>query len=134
MTMRRNEARELLMQLFFQMEARGEFTAEIRDLMFNEFADGSEQLPYMMLISDAFLAHREEIDALIEDASDKWHINRMAKVDLAVLRVAVCEMKFSDSDVPAEVSINEAVNLAKKYGDENSGKFVNGILGRVLRQ
>ena len=134
MTMRRNEARELLMQLFFQMEARGEFTAEIRDLMFKEFADGSEQLPYMTRISDAFLEHREEIDALIEDASDKWHINRMAKVDLAVLRVAVCEMKFSDSEIPVEVAINEAVNLAKKYGDDNSGKFVNGILGRVSKQ
>ncbi len=132
--MRRNEARELLMQLFFQMEARGEFTSEIRDLMFKEFADGSEQLPYMTQISDAFLAHREEIDALIENASDKWHINRMAKVDLAVLRVAVCEMKFSDSEIPVEVAINEAVNLAKKYGDENSGKFVNGILGRISKQ
>ncbi|MBR5756393.1 MAG: transcription antitermination factor NusB [Firmicutes bacterium] len=132
--MRRNEARELLMQLLFMMEARAEFTPEIRDLMFNEYAEGSEQLAYMKLVSDAFLAHKDEIDELIEAASDKWHINRMAKVDLAVLRLAVCEMKFSDSEIPVEVAINEAVNLAKKYGDDNSGKFVNGVLGKVSRQ
>jgi N utilization substance protein B len=132
--MRRNEARELLMQLFFEMDAQGEFTEEIKNRFFEEYAGGSEQKDYLEKAAAGFLANKDEIDSIIEGASEKWHINRMAKIDLAVLRLAVCEMKFAGiEDVPVSVAINEAVALSKKYGTADSPRFVNGILGKISR-
>ena len=70
-----------------------------------------------------------ELDALIDEKSTGWKTNRMAKVDLAIIRLAVYEIKFED-DIPTKVSINEAVELAKKYGADESGSFVNGVLAK----
>lgn len=70
-----------------------------------------------------------ELDALIDEKSTGWKTNRMAKVDLAIIRLAVYEIKFED-DIPTKVSINEAVELAKKYGADESGVFVNGVLAK----
>lgn len=71
-----------------------------------------------------------ELDALIDEKSTGWKTNRMAKVDLAIIRLAVYEIKFED-DIPTKVSINEAVELAKKYGADESGAFVNGVLAKL---
>lgn len=73
-----------------------------------------------------------EIDSKIEAHSDKWSIDRMGKVELAILRLAVYEILY-DETVPEKVAINEAVELAKKYGQDNAGSFVNGILSGVIR-
>ena len=73
-----------------------------------------------------------EIDSKIEAHSDKWSIDRMGKVELAILRLAVYELLY-DETVPEKVAINEAVELAKKYGQDNAGSFVNGILSGVIR-
>lgn len=73
----------------------------------------------------------DDIDSTISNASENWTISRMSKVDLAILRLAVYEMKYEDLDVP--IAINEAVELAKEYGADESGGFVNGILGRIAR-
>ena len=84
---------------------------------------------------DAYIYNNNTIDDLIEKYSKGWKIDRIARVDLAVLRVSVTEMLFLKAPaVPQAVSINEAVNLAKLYGSEDSGKFVNGILGRIARE
>ena len=73
-----------------------------------------------------------KIDVLIEAHSDKWTVQRMGKVELSILRLAVYELLF-DETVPEKVAINEAVELAKKYGQDNAGSFVNGILSGVIR-
>jgi len=73
-----------------------------------------------------------EIDRLIDEASDRWTLNRIAKIELALLRVAVYDMKFGE--VPIQVAVNEAVELAKKYGEDQSSKFVNGILGHIAKK
>jgi N utilization substance protein B len=73
---------------------------------------------------------QEEIDGLISTYADNWTIDRMPVVDRNILRMAVYEM-LAESDIPASVTINEAVELAKVYGTEDSGKFVNGLLGRI---
>lgn len=70
------------------------------------------------------------IDERIEESADHWHINRIGRVELAVLRVAVYEIVF-DEDVPAKVAINEAIELARKYGPEEAPAFINGVLARV---
>ena len=76
------------------------------------------------------LEHLEEIDQILNDYSRGWKTTRMSRVDLTALRLAVYEMKF-DEDVPVGVAINEAVELAKCFGSEESGAFVNGILGKI---
>ena len=78
---------------------------------------------------NAIIEHMAELDALIDEKSTGWKTNRMAKVDLAIIRLAVYEIKFED-DIPTKVSINEAVELAKKYGADESGAFVNGVLAK----
>ena len=75
---------------------------------------------------------QKSIDELIEAASDKWSIDRIAKIELAILRVAIYDMKFDE--IPIQVAINEAVELSKKYGEDQSSKFVNGVLGQIAKK
>ena len=74
----------------------------------------------------------EEIDALLNDIAKGWKTSRMGKADLNILRLAIYEIRY-DPDVPEKVAANEAVEIAKKYGAEESASFVNGLLGRVIR-
>ncbi|MCE2557610.1 MAG: transcription antitermination factor NusB [Acidobacteria bacterium] len=84
-------------------------------------------LDYARTLVEGSLAHRESIDRMVADQADNWRLERMPVVDRNVLRLAVYEMRFQ-SDVPAVVVIDEAIELAKKFGSEQSGRFVNGIL------
>ncbi len=74
----------------------------------------------------------QEIDAMISEASTGWSVDRMPKVDLSILRIAVYELAF-DKSAPQKVVINEAVRIATKYGGEDSPKFINGVLGNIAR-
>lgn len=77
--------------------------------------------------------HLEEIDGILNENSTGWKTKRMSKVDLNILRLAVYEMKY-DEDVPVKVAINEAVEISKSFGGEDSASFVNGILGKIARE
>lgn len=81
---------------------------------------------------EAVQEHLAEIDALLNASSKGWKTQRMAKVDLAILRLGVFELRFDD-DIPHGVAINEAVELAKKFGGQDSASFINGILGHIAR-
>jgi len=133
--MQRTKARELVMQLFFQMEAQQDFSQDQIDSYRDwQFSEVTGQLDYYNELTAAFIENREAIDAMIEKASNGWHVSRLARVDLAVLRLCVAEIAFlKKDDVPVNVSVNEAVKLAKKFGGDDSGKFVNGVLGTVAR-
>ena len=74
---------------------------------------------------------KEQLDALLDEKAEGWDVKRMGKIELTVLRLALYEMKF-DEDVPTSVAINEAVELAKKFGQDNSGSFVNAILAKLV--
>ena len=130
--MKRSQARELAMQLLFSMEARNDFSPECKDA-FLEFYPPENQKNYVDSVYGAFADHMEEVDAAIEANAEHWHKDRIAKVDLAVLRVAIAEMTFAEEPTPEGVAINEAVNIAKKFGSEESGRFVNGVLGNYSR-
>ena len=130
--MKRSQARELTMQMLFSMEARSDFSPECRDA-FLEFYPPENQKAYVNGVYTAFADHIGEVDSLIEANSEHWHKDRIAKVDLAVLRLAIAEMTFAEEPTPEGVAINEAVNLAKKFGSEESGRFVNGVLGKYSR-
>lgn len=130
--MRRTEARELFMQLLFQMDIQNEYNKEHKDKFIKEYMEGSSQLDYFNELFDLIIENLPIIDEMLEALSDNWKITRMAKVDLAILRLSVAEILYMDA-VPDSASINEAIDLAKKFGGEDSGKFINGILGKVVR-
>ena len=130
--MSRTEARELFMKLLFQMEAQNDYGADIKTKFFGENPAGKKQEGYLEKMYSLIEGRLAEADELIKAASENWKIGRIGKIDLAVMRTAILEMLFME-DIPESVSINEAVEIAKKYGTEDSGKFVNGVLGKVSK-
>ena len=135
--MNRTEARELLMQIAFQMEAQGDFSEEALSSFFelDPDTDISKQKKYINAVCGALRDNKKEIDGSIESYSKGWKLGRIAKVDLSVMRISLAESYYlpEDERTPVGASINEAVKIAKKYGSDNSGKFVNGILGEIAR-
>lgn len=121
-----------MMQVFFQMEACGDFDVNNREDYMNQ-QKIKEQKNYCQELYSLLCNKKEEIDALIEKYSKNWKLSRMPKTDVAVLRLSVCELAYL-SDIPQAVSINEAVELAKRYGTEDSAKYVNAILGKVAAE
>lgn len=124
-------ARETLMKVVFQMEARGTSDEELLTAVLEEAGTDKEQEKY---IKDNFRAISDNIgmiDAIIERHLVKWPITRIPKTDLAILRVAIGEVKYG-SKTPAAIAINEAVELAKAYCGEKSPAFINGLLGKAL--
>jgi N utilization substance protein B len=130
--MRRTEAREFFMQLLFQMEVQNDYSKEIKERFVNENLKESSQLEYFNKMFETTVDHLPAIDEKLEACSENWKISRMAKVDLAILRLSVAEIMYLD-DIPDSASINEAVDMAKKFGGDDSSKFINGILGKVVR-
>ena len=133
--MTRSELREHVFKMLFQIE-------------FNDEAEMPEHLKYyfesienasaknkddIQKKYEGVISHVEEIVRLLNDVSKGWKTARMNKVDLTILRLAVYEMKWDD-DVPEGVAINEAVELAKRFGGDSSSSFVNGVLGKVAKQ
>lgn len=88
---------------------------------------------YIKLVIEQLSENKDMINELINKYAKNWSVNRMPKVDLAILQLAICEILFIDS-IPGKVSVNEAVELAKMYCDEKSPKFLNGILGSVINE
>ena len=87
----------------------------------------------VLYLKDRFskiMEHIDEIDGIIEQVSSGWKLNRMGKIDLTILRLATFEVKF-DEDIPTGVAINEAVELAKKFGEDQSSSFINGVLAKI---
>ena len=129
--MTRTKSRELLMQLLFLMEVQKDFTQSARERFYrNQEIIGNE---FMDLLLNHYLQNNQEIDTILDQCADNWTIQRINKVDLAILRLATTELLFM-RDVPSAVIINEAVNMAKKYGIDDSGKFVNGVLGSIYKK
>ncbi|HEY7875906.1 MAG TPA: transcription antitermination factor NusB [Actinomycetota bacterium] len=93
-------------------------------------APGPDVLDYARSVVDGVQAHQADIDALVSRYADRWAIDRMPVVDLSIVRMALYELLFRD-DIPVAVGINEAVELAKSFSTDDSGRFVNGLLGRI---
>ena len=137
--MRRTEARENLMMLIFQMDAQQDRSEEAINAFKRNYMFESDQLGYFDTVLGRYLLNSTEIDDIIEKNSSGWHLSRMAKVDLAVSRLAVTELCFMDGAeesfrAPTGAAINEAVNLAKLYEDSATASFVNGILASFIRE
>ena len=130
--MTRTDAREVIMQAVFQMEIQNNKEKELFDQFLTSKKVSAEQEGYIRSSFEIITSHLDEIDELINKYSKNWKTNRMPKVDLAILRVAIGEILYIE-DTPSPVAINEAVKMAKKYSEEKSRKFINGVLGSVER-
>ena len=126
----RKLAREMAVEFLFQIEFQKDEIKEQVEAFLDSLGEQNFDKDYFFEIINGVINSLKEIDEEIEEKSKSWKFERIAKIDLAILRVAIYEIKHRP-DIPVKVSINEAVELAKKFGTEESGRFVNGLLGQV---
>jgi len=140
----RHLARTCVMQTIFEIEFNEEIRSSqkdhvvpepkvVLDKILDEFAPKLTEKDFAYDTLEAVLANQKEIFKIIEKFAPDWPISKIAKVDRAVLEIGVYEIVFND-DIPPVVAINEAVEIAKHYGDESSPKFINGVLSSVMDQ
>jgi N utilization substance protein B len=126
----RRQARELAMQALFYMDMRNNVSTEMLENFCANFIPPPKSQAFFLKLVNGVLEARAEIDALVEQFSKNWDISRMSSVDRNVMRIAVFELLCCE-DIPPKVSINEAVDVGKKFGTEESGAFINGIMDSI---
>jgi N utilization substance protein B len=128
----RRDAREWAMQVLYALEFSGHSLEQVTEQLHPQ--DAREPLlKFAHELADRTEQFREPLDQAIKEHADKWDLERIALLDRIILRMAICEI-LHFSDIPPRVSINEAIEIAKKYSTEKSDKFINGILDAVLHQ
>ncbi len=132
--MSRRSARDTAFRLFYEYSINGAFNPATMDVMRDCFDKGMNDNAWVFVrrMIEVFEANTAQVDELIQRNSNKWSITHMAKVELSILRLGVCELKFLDGEIPPSITINECVELAKRYATEKSASFVNGVLAAVL--
>lgn len=131
--MTRREIRENVFKMLFRIEFHNEEAFMEQLSMFNEELENLKEEDFLYIqnkCKDVF-EHLSEIDESINEAAKGWKTTRMNKVDLSLIRLAVYEIKFEE-DIPFKVSVNEVVELAKKYGTDDSASFINGVLAKFV--
>ena len=126
----RRQARELAMQALFYMDIQKNSSQEMLERFCENFRPSKKMRPFFLKLVNGVLRVKSDIDALIEQFSKNWKIGRMTCVDRNIIRIAVYEMLYCE-DIPLKVSINEAVDVGKKFGSEESGAFINGIVDSI---
>jgi N utilization substance protein B len=127
---RRRLGRELVLQALYEMDVGSHEPEAALERLFGEFNVKDELANFCRTLLEGVLSHRAEIDAMIEKTAPAWPTEQLAPVDRNILRIAIREF-LVDNLTPVGVAINEAVELAKKYGSDSSSKFINGVLGSV---
>jgi N utilization substance protein B len=123
----RRKAREIALQVLYSLNFVNIDTQDALDLFWGNFVAPKAAKEFAAFLVQGTCEHKEELDKLIAGCSDNWSLGRMSRVDINVLRLAVFEFLYCD-DIPPKVTLNEAVDLGKTFGSENSGSFINGIL------
>ena len=135
--MRRSEIREHVFRMIFETEFHDESELSDQEKYYLGAAlqtpadkKNKEEIKNRF---DLVMTKLPEIDAIIEGADSGWALSRMGKIDLAILRLATVEIRFDD-DIPEKVAVNEAIELAKRYGGDDSSSFINGVLARLMTE
>lgn len=126
----RRKGRELALQALYQIEITGDSSPGALRVFMSHFEGNAKSREFANRLVSGVLAHREEIDHAIEQSTDHWKLSRMAKVDLTILRMATFEILFCP-DIPANVSMDEAIEIGKRFGSGESATFINGVLDQV---
>ena len=130
--MNRARSREVVMEIMYQMEIHKTYEMDDMEKFLVHYEEVLD-LPYIHRLVELWLTNRDDVEGKITEHLKGWKLDRIAKIDLAILRLGITELIYAD-DIPRKVSINEAVNLAKKYVDEKSGKVVNGVLSHFAEE
>lgn len=134
----RHLSRSIVLQSLFEWDLNGVEKKDVPEVLernVSEFAPNKTDAPFMEKLLDGILQKQGELDLVIEKAAPDWPIDRISPVDRNILRLGLYELLFADRDeVPAKVAINEAIELAKQFGGDNSSRFVNGVLGAVYKE
>jgi N utilization substance protein B len=123
----RRKSREHAMQALFSLDMIRDESMESLETFYDNFSPSKQAIPFFRKIVEGVRQSKREIDATIERFSSNWKLHRMPHVDRNILRIAVFEMLYCE-DIPTKVSINEAIDIGKRYGTHESGPFINGIL------
>ena len=129
-----SKMREYAFELVFETEVQKEYNEELVELFLeNNEVEDKEAKKYIRKMLEGIKENEEQIKAkIVENLKSDWTIERISKINVAILKVAIYEMLFKE--VPYKVAINEAIELAKKYGDESSATFINGLLASVVKE
>ena len=134
----RHLSRSVAMQSLYEWDFRGRKQEELPTVVernIKEFASGLDDTAFIFQLIDGVMKHLPELDQIIEKAAPQWPLEQIAVVDRNVLRLGLFELLFGNrEEVPPKVAINESIELAKSFGGDSSGKFVNGVLGTVYRE
>jgi N utilization substance protein B len=134
----RHLSRSIVLQTLFEWDLNDIEKKEVLNVLernIAEFAPNKTDAPFIEKLLDGVLGKQPELDQIIEKAAPEWPIDRISPVDRNILRLGLYELLFADrKEVPAKVAINEAIELAKQFGGENSSRFVNGVLGAVYKE
>ena len=126
----RRKAREIALQVLYEIDVLNIDVNEAVRLFWNNFDAPEESRNFSTLLIEGTWDKRDQIDILISSCSENWSLARMSRVDRNILRMAVYELLHCP-DIPPKVTLNEAIDLGKLYGSENSGSFINGILDAI---
>ncbi len=127
---KRRKARELAVQVLFHLEFSAGDPGDVFDLICENFSSQESAWPFSKLLVLGVCDKKETLDDLIRNASRNWRLERMSRLDRCILRLAAYELLFME-DIPPKVSIDEGLEMGKKFGSENSGRFINGILDNI---
>ena len=130
---KRRRSRESALQVLYQWDMTQQDARKGLVHFKEHFSLKEESDPFLDLIVQGVLTHCQEIDRLIEQYSEHWRLGRMAPIDRTILRIAIFELLYCE-EIPPKVTLNEAVDLGKQFGSDESGSFINGILDRILNE
>ena len=128
----RRKGRELALQALYQIEITGDASAAAVDLFLSHFEGSAQAKEFARRLVSGVVSQRPDIDRLIEKCTENWKLMRIAKVDLLILRMAAYELIFCP-DIPLNVSLDEAIEMGKRFGTGDSGSFINGVLDQLAQ-
>jgi N utilization substance protein B len=131
--MGRRQAREMALKILYCQEEKGGAMEEIMDEIADRKKISAQDRAFSQKLAEKTLAHLPEIDRVIVKVLKNWQYERLSLIDKILLRIGTCEIMYF-SDIPFQVTINEAIEVGKKYGGDDSGKFINGILDAIATE
>ena len=134
----RHLSRSIVMQSLYEWDFYGQKPKDLEKIVernIREFGPGLEEADFIWKLVEGVTSHLDKLNKIIEKAAPEWPIDKITIVDRNVLRIGLYELLYEDQEeVPPKVAINEAIELAKSFGGESSGKFINGVLGTIFKE
>ena len=133
MALKRRIIREKVLQALYAYEISGESIDLIIDYVLSDLKEHKEEYSFAVSLIHKVIEKKKELDEMIHSKVEHWEFNRLAVIDKLILRIGICELLYFE-DIPPKVSINEAIEIARRFSTEKSDKFVNGVLDSILSE